>query len=91
MSLHDPLDVADPDESERIALNIRFMEDFRAGRKVRYRGPIRKLDGQMATVLPGVDPVDGLDIEFYFPDPRFPEYATLHVDDFRELVPGGED
>ena len=51
MSSLDPLDVAYPKQRERIAANIRLMEDGGVGGSVRYRGPIRKLDGEMATVF----------------------------------------
>ncbi len=81
------MSVNDPIQAARIAGNIELLEEFRAGQRVTYRGPVRQLDGKSAVVAPGGDPDRGLRIEFEIPDPRFPEFSGLFINDFTELVP----
>lgn len=81
---------ADPIEARRVAINTRLMEEVRSGQRVEYDGPIRRLRGMSAIVRPGVDPEGGLWIDFELPDPRFPEFASLHISDFTELRRLGE-
>ncbi|MGB0888987.1 MAG: hypothetical protein ACPGWS_01770 [Solirubrobacterales bacterium] len=84
------VDADDPIEASRVAVNIRLMEEFRAGQRVKYDGPVSQLRGFRAVVRPGVDPVDGLWIDFEHPPQGFPEFASLHISDFSELVRLGE-
>lgn len=87
-ALEEIVDVDDPIESARIAMNIRLMEDFRAGTRVTYQGPIQQMRGMGATVRPGVSP-DSMTIDFDFPPADFPEFASLVVSDFTQVIPLG--
>ena len=82
--------VDDPIDAARIAGNIRLMEDFRPGGRARYEGPIRQLRGDVGTIRPGVSPDGGLVLDFDAPDYRFPEFASVHVWDFTELISVGD-
>jgi hypothetical protein len=87
-ALEEIVDFQDPLEKARIAMNIRLMEDFRAGTRVAYQGPIQQMRGASGVVRPGVSP-NSMTIDFDFPPSDFPEFASLVVSDFTQVVPLG--